>query len=93
MEARPNQRPRHELLVRMVSLEGVHGRSQSQKEGGGLRSLKARLLVETVASLKGLRRVVDVNVGTEINVAPDGSALFTRDVGTQEIYALDVKWP
>ena len=47
----------------------------------------------TVASLKGLRRVVDVNVGTEINVAPDGSALFTRDVGTQEIYALDVKWP
>jgi hypothetical protein len=49
--------------------------------------------VETIASLKGLRRVVDVNVGTEINVAPDGSALFTRDVGTQEIYALDVKWP
>jgi eukaryotic-like serine/threonine-protein kinase len=49
--------------------------------------------VETIASLKGLRRVVDVNAGTEINVAPDGSALFTRDVGTQEIYALDVKWP
>ena len=40
MEARPNQKPRHELLVRMASLEGVHGRSQSQKEGGALRFLK-----------------------------------------------------
>jgi len=49
--------------------------------------------VETIASLKGLRRVVDVNTGTEINVAPGGSPLFTRDTGTQEIYALDVKWP
>jgi serine/threonine protein kinase len=26
-------------------------------------------------------------------VAPDGSILGTRDAGTQEIYALDVKWP
>ena len=35
MEARPNQRPRREPLVRMASWEGVHGRSQSQKEDGG----------------------------------------------------------
>jgi hypothetical protein len=26
-------------------------------------------------------------------VTPDGSVLVTRDVGTQEIYALNVKWP
>jgi len=29
---------------------------------------------------------------TQIIVAPDGSAVFTRDIGTQEIYALTVKW-
>ena len=29
----------------------------------------------------------------EISVAPDGSLVFTRNTGTQEIYALTVKWP
>ena len=28
-----------------------------------------------------------------IDVAPDGSAIFTRETGTQEIYALNVRWP
>jgi hypothetical protein len=28
-----------------------------------------------------------------IGAAPDGSALLTRDTGTQEIYRLDLKWP
>jgi hypothetical protein len=28
-----------------------------------------------------------------INVAPDGSPIFTRDTGYQEIYALNIKWP
>lgn len=28
-----------------------------------------------------------------INVAPDGSAIFTRETGTQEVYALNVRWP
>jgi eukaryotic-like serine/threonine-protein kinase len=49
--------------------------------------------VESITSLKGFRRVVDPNTSTQIDVAPDGSLLFTRDIGTQEIYALDVKWP
>ena len=49
--------------------------------------------ITTIDSLKELRRVVDSNEGTQINVAPDGSAVFTRDIGTQEIYALTVKWP
>jgi len=30
---------------------------------------------------------------TQISVAPDGSPVFTRDIGTQEIYTLTVKWP
>jgi len=28
-----------------------------------------------------------------IDIAPDGSAVFTREIGSQEIYALDVRWP
>jgi hypothetical protein len=46
---------------------------------------------EVVASLKGLRRVADPNGW--VGVTPDGSLLLTREIGTQEIYALNVKWP
>jgi eukaryotic-like serine/threonine-protein kinase len=50
--------------------------------------------VETITSLKDLRRVADwEESNTQISVAPDNSAVFTRDIGTQEIYALQVKWP
>ena len=49
--------------------------------------------IETIASLKELHRVEDSVEGTQITVAPDGSPVFTRDVGTQEIYALTVRWP
>jgi eukaryotic-like serine/threonine-protein kinase len=48
---------------------------------------------ETIASLKDLRRVVDVFDGTQIDIAPDGSPVFARDIGSQEIYALNVRWP
>jgi Tol biopolymer transport system component len=51
--------------------------------------------IETIASLKGFRRVIDMmQVGrVRLNVAPDGSPVFTRDIGSQEIYALSVHWP
>jgi eukaryotic-like serine/threonine-protein kinase len=51
--------------------------------------------IEAIASLKGLRRVADPAISGQswVGVAPDGSILLTRDIGTQEIYALDVKWP
>ena len=49
--------------------------------------------VETITSLKGLPRATGPGGNTEISVAPDGSAVFTRNIGTQEIYALTVKWP
>ncbi len=50
--------------------------------------------VETITSLKDIRRVADwEESNTQISVAPDGSAVFTRDIGTQEVYALSVKWP
>jgi serine/threonine protein kinase/Tol biopolymer transport system component len=44
--------------------------------------------VETITTLKDLP-VVDLG----IRVAPDGSPIFTRDTGYQEIYALNVRWP
>jgi hypothetical protein len=50
--------------------------------------------IETITGLKDLRRVVDsVDEGTQIDVAPDGSPVFARDIGTQEIYAMNVRWP
>jgi hypothetical protein len=49
--------------------------------------------VEAIASLKNLPRVLGPVGNTQVSVAPDGSAVFTRDIGTQEIYALTVKWP
>jgi hypothetical protein len=49
--------------------------------------------VDNITSLKSLRRVDDWYSGISTGVAPDWSMLFTRDIGTQEIYALTVKWP
>ncbi len=49
--------------------------------------------VETITSLKDLSRAVGPGGGPGLSVAPDGSAVFTRNTGTQEIYALTVKWP
>ena len=49
--------------------------------------------VETITSLKELPRAIGPDSNTQISVAPDGSPIFTRDIGTQEIYALTVKWP
>jgi serine/threonine protein kinase/Tol biopolymer transport system component len=49
--------------------------------------------VELITSLKDLPRAAGPDGNTQISVAPDGSAVFTRDIGTQEIYALTVKWP
>jgi WD40 repeat protein len=49
--------------------------------------------VEMITSLKDLPRAVGTDGNTQISVAPDGCPVFTRDIGTQEIYALAVKWP
>jgi eukaryotic-like serine/threonine-protein kinase len=44
--------------------------------------------VEEIVSIKDLRRIAG-----SIAVAPDGSPVFTRDIGSEEIYALTMKWP
>ncbi len=48
---------------------------------------------EVITGLKNIRRVDDSSLGFWAGVAPDGSLLLPRDIGTQEIYALKVKWP
>jgi hypothetical protein len=51
---------------------------------------------QSIASLKDFHLAGFVQLhGAEpqVGVAPDGSPVFTRDIGTQEIYALSVKWP
>jgi len=47
--------------------------------------------VEILGSLKELRQAAGPDGNTQISVAPDGSPIFTRDIGTQEIYALTLK--
>jgi eukaryotic-like serine/threonine-protein kinase len=47
---------------------------------------------EVVVSLKNLRRYFG-SVGFWSGLAPEGTALFVRDISTQEIYALDVQFP
>jgi Tol biopolymer transport system component len=49
--------------------------------------------VEAITSLKNFIQATGPDGNTQIGVAPDGSPVFTRDIGTQEIYALTVKWP
>jgi Tol biopolymer transport system component len=51
--------------------------------------------IEVVASLQGVQRTSDQAIWGEswVGVAPDGSLLLSRDVGTQEIYAIRLRWP
>jgi Tol biopolymer transport system component len=48
--------------------------------------------LEKIVSLKGLRLTIGP-FGTWCGLAPDDSPLILRDVGSQEIYALDLKLP
>ena len=48
---------------------------------------------EAITSLKSLRLAVGPGLNTQFGVAADGSPVFARDTGSQEIYALSVKWP
>jgi sugar lactone lactonase YvrE len=60
--------------------------------GAEPKALRLRLAdhrTETITSLKNLQRVLPA----DLNLAPDGSLVFTRDIASQEIYALNVRWP
>jgi len=49
--------------------------------------------VETITSLKGLRRVGRLARGSKLDVASDGSPVFCPRHRRPEIYALNVRWP
>ena len=57
-----------------------------------MRVRPADYMVEMITSLKDLPRATGRDGNIQITVAHDASAVFTRDIGTQEIYALTVKW-
>jgi Tol biopolymer transport system component len=48
---------------------------------------------ELVADLKNIRRYAGPVAGWWSGIAPDGSPLFSRDLSTDEIYALDLNLP
>jgi Tol biopolymer transport system component len=48
--------------------------------------------LEKIVSLRGIRLTIGA-IGTWCGLAPDDSPLVLRDVGTQEIYALDLQLP
>jgi hypothetical protein len=50
--------------------------------------------IELVAPLQGVRRVSDQTIWGQswVGVVPDGSLLLTRDIGTEEIYGLKMRW-
>jgi hypothetical protein len=48
---------------------------------------------ELVADLKGLPQYTAPPAFGWTGVAPDGSALFVRDLSTDEVYALDLELP
>jgi eukaryotic-like serine/threonine-protein kinase len=50
-------------------------------------------VVEKIASLKDLHVVDDPYVSIQLSVGADDSPVVTRDIGTQEVYAITVKWP
>jgi Tol biopolymer transport system component len=49
--------------------------------------------IEKLASLKDVHTGADPATGPSLSASPDDSALVMRDIGTQEVYALTVKWP
>jgi DNA-binding winged helix-turn-helix (wHTH) protein/Tol biopolymer transport system component len=77
-------------------MTSIDGKSLYVMTGGDdPRILRVRLsngTVDMVASLKSFRPVVDRDTDKWLGVATDGSPVLTRDIGTQEIYDLNVRW-
>ena len=78
-------------------MQSVDGQYMYYMTGGGdPEVLRVRLsdgAVEKIVSLKNSRSVEDEELGSWLGVSADGDPLLTRDIGTQEIYDLSVRWP
>ena len=49
--------------------------------------------IENIVDVKDVGRMTTGTIVEWFGLAPDDSPLFARDIGTAEIYALDVQWP
>jgi len=49
--------------------------------------------IENIVDVKDVGRMTTGTVVAWFGLAPDDSPLFARDIGSAEIYALDVQWP
>jgi Tol biopolymer transport system component len=49
--------------------------------------------VEEITSLKNFRRIHQEFLGSWLGVTPEGNPLLTRDIGTDEIYDISLRWP
>jgi hypothetical protein len=58
-----------------------------------LRLRFAERKIETITSLIDPAGMGKIGWVQAIDVSPDGSAIFTRETGTQEVYAMNVRWP
>jgi eukaryotic-like serine/threonine-protein kinase len=70
----------------------------SDSESNKVQRLRASdFKIEVIADVAGVRTVSDDSLGPAsggwIGLAADGSPTLTHDVGSDEIYALDVEWP
>jgi len=70
----------------------VYFDTQSSTEPAVYRVRLSDRKMETVASLKNLRRVI-LPFQAWMGLTPEGSPLLMRDTGTQEVYALDFEQP
>jgi hypothetical protein len=60
------------------------------------RILRLRLIdrkVENIMDIGNVGRLITGSFVSWFDLAPDDSPLFARDIGSAEIYALDVQWP
>ena len=60
--------------------------------GNDSKIFRMKLSDRTIEELTSLKNFASVDAPA-LSVSPDDSAVLTRNIGTQEVYALAVKWP
>jgi Tol biopolymer transport system component len=69
---------------------------RNSAQGIGNRIVRLRLIdrkIENVVDVKNVGRMTTGTIVDWFDLAPDDSPLFARDIGTTEIYALEMDWP
>jgi deazaflavin-dependent oxidoreductase (nitroreductase family) len=80
------------LPVRGSNTQWYRNVLKNPKTGIDARGVEVGFQAVPVTDAKAVKSVVE-KFREKAAEAPDGSPVFTRDIGNQEIYALSVKWP